>query len=256
MKHLYKLNIILLTVFTFIGCNVDDDDAITVLPVKELTASLVNQGDIIGVSDDTTSYDLVISFSEDLPSYSSIEYSLDGGATTISSASTGDNTLVIPVAFDPSDNFHDIILSDFIVVNAAARNYTTSLTGNTSVRVMRQGFFSAKMTWEGNQDLDLDLDEMTSSWGWSGNTLDSSAGVTNEENVSGMLADGNYALWVFEWPFNTFSNPVDINFDIVTAGGNFSFAIDAQEAGWQLWLTKTTDGDGNVSYTMYTEDPS
>ena len=133
MKHLYKLNIILLTVFTFIGCNVDDDDAITVLPVKELTASLVNQGDIIGVSDDTTSYDLVISFSEDLPSYSSIEYSLDGGATTISSASTGDNTLVIPVVFDPSDNFHDIILSDFIVVNAAARNYTTSLTGNTSV---------------------------------------------------------------------------------------------------------------------------
>ena len=34
MKHLYKLNIILLTVFTFVGCNVDDDDAVTVLPQK------------------------------------------------------------------------------------------------------------------------------------------------------------------------------------------------------------------------------
>ena len=256
MKHIYKLSIVLLAVFTFVGCNVDDDDAVSVLPMKELTASLAQQVDIIGVEDDATSYDLVINFSEDLPSYSSIEYSLDGGATTISSASTGDNTLVISVDFEPTDNFHDIILSDFIVVNAAARNFTTSLTGKTSVRLMRQGFFSAKMTWEGNQDLDLDLDEMTSSWGWAGNTLDSSAGVTNEENVSDMLADGNYALWVFEWPNNTFSNPVDINFDIVTAGGNFSFSINAQDFGWQLWLTKSTDGDGNVSYTFYTEDPS
>lgn len=256
MKHIYKLSVVLLAVFTFVGCNVDDDDAISVLPMKEITASLEQQVDIIGVEDNATSYDLIIKFSEDLPSYSSIEYSLDGGATTSSSASTGDNTLVISVDFAPADNFHDVDLSDFIVVNAAARNYTTSLTGKTTVRLMRQGFFSAKMTWEGNQDLDLDLDEMTSSWGWSGNTLDSSAGITNEENVSGMLDDGNYALWVFEWPQNTFSNPVDINFDIVTAGGNFSFTINAQDFGWQLWCTKSTDADGNVSWTMYTEDPS
>jgi len=256
MKHIYKLSVVLLAVFTFVGCNVDDDDAISVLPMKELTASLEQQVDIIGVEDNATSYDLIIKFSEDLPSYSTIEYSLDGGATTISSASTGDDTLVISVAFDPADNFHDVVLSDFIVVNAAARNFTTSLTGKTSVRLMRRGFFSAKMTWEGNQDLDLDLDEMTSSWGWSGNTLDSSAGVTNEENVSDMLADGNYALWVFEWPTNTFSNPVDITFDIVTAGGTFNFTINAEDFGWQLWFTKSTDSNGNVSYIMYTEDPS
>ena len=256
MKHIYKLSIVLLAVFTFVGCNVDDDDAVSVLPQKLITASLANQGDIIGIPDNATSYDLVINFSEDLPSYSTIEYSLDGGATMSSSSSTGDNSLVITIDFAATDNFHDIDLSDFIVVNASARNFTTGISGNTSARIMRQGFFSAKMTWEGNQDLDLDLDEMTSSWGWAGNTLDSSAGVTNEENVSDMLADGNYALWVFEWPSNTFSNPVDINFDIVTAGGDFSFAIDAQEAGWQLWLTKSTDGDGNVSYTFYTEDPS
>ena len=256
MKHIYKLSIVILAVFTFVGCNVDDDDAVSVLPQKLITASLANQGDIIGVPNNATSYDLVINFSEDLPSYSSIEYSLDGGATTTSSASTGDNTLVIPVAFDLSDNFHDIILSDFIVVNAAARNYTTSLTGKTSARLMRQGVFSAKMTWEGNQDLDLDLDEMTSSWDWSGNTLDSSAGITNEENVSGMLADGNYALWVFEWPTNTFSNPVDLTFDIVTAGGNFTFNVNAQDFGIHIWCTKSTDSNGNVSYIMYTEDPS
>ena len=256
MKHIYKLSILLLAVFTFVGCNVDDDDAVSVLPQKLITASLANQVDIIGIPDNATSYDLVINFSEELPSYSTIEYSLDGGATTTSSASTGDNTLVISVDFAPTDNFHDVDLSDFIVVNAAARNFKTSLTGNSSVRLVRQGFFSAKMTWEGNQDLDLDLDEMTFSWGWSGNTLDSSAAVTNEENVSDMLADGNYALWVFEWPQNTFSSPVDINFDIVTAGGNFSFTINAQDFGWQLWLTKSTDGDGNVSYTFYTEDPS
>jgi len=256
MKHIYKLSIVLLAVFTFVGCNVDDDDAVSVLPQKLITASLANQVDIIGIPDNATSYDLVINFSEDLPSYSTIEYSLDGGATMSSSSSTGDNSLVITIDFAASDNFHDIDLSDFIVVNASARNFTTGISGNTSARIMRQGFFSAKMTWEGNQDLDLDLDEMTSSWGWSGNTLDSSAGITNEENVSDMLADGNYALWVFEWPQNTFSNPVDINFDIVTAGGDFSFTINAQDFGWQLWLTKSTDSNGNVSYVMYTEDPS
>lgn len=256
MKHIYKLSIVLLAVFTFVGCNVEDDDAVSVLPQKMITASLANQGDIIGIPDNATSYDLVINFSEDLPSYSTIEYSLDGGATMSSSSSTGDNSLVITIDFAASDNFHDIDLSDFIVVNASARNFTTGISGNTSARIMRQGFFSAKMTWEGNQDLDLDLDEMTSSWGWSGNTLDSSAGITNEENVSDMLADGNYALWVFEWPQNTFSNPVDINFDIVTAGGDFSFTINAQDFGWQLWLTKSTDSNGNVSYVMYTEDPS
>jgi hypothetical protein len=70
MKHIYKLSIVLLAVFTFVGCNVDDDDAVSVLPMKELTASLAQQVDIIGVEDNATSYDLVINFSEDLPSYS------------------------------------------------------------------------------------------------------------------------------------------------------------------------------------------
>ena len=89
MKHIYKFSIVLLTVFTFIGCNVDDDDSVTVLPMKELTASLSQQVDVIRIADDATSYDLVINFSEALPSYSTIEYSLDGGATTTSSASSG-----------------------------------------------------------------------------------------------------------------------------------------------------------------------
>tara|TARA_B100000787_G_scaffold29375_1_gene19560 strand:- start:7276 stop:8046 length:771 start_codon:yes stop_codon:yes gene_type:complete len=256
MKHIYKFSIVLLAVFTFIGCNVDDDDAVTVLPMKELTASLSQQVDIIGVPDDATSYDLVISFSEALPSYSTIEYSLDGGATTSSSASTGDDTLVISIPFNSNDDFHDINLSDFIVVNASARNFTTSISGSTSARLMRQGYFSAKMTWGTNQDLDLDLDVMTSSWGWGGTTLDSSAGVTNEENVSARLQDGNYALYVFEWPTSSFSQPADLTFDIVTAGGNYNFTVNAEDVGWHIWFTKSTDGDGNVSYIMYTEDPS
>ena len=65
MKHIYKLSIVLLAVFTFVGCNVDDDDAVSVLPQKLITASLANQGDIIGIPDNATSYDLVINFSED-----------------------------------------------------------------------------------------------------------------------------------------------------------------------------------------------
>ena len=84
MKHIYKFSIVLLAVFTFIGCNVDDDDAITVLPMKELTASFDKQVNVIAVADDATSYDLVIKFSEALPSYSTVEYSLDGGANNFS----------------------------------------------------------------------------------------------------------------------------------------------------------------------------
>jgi len=260
MKHIYKLSIVLLAVFTFVGCNVDDDDALNVLPQKSITASFDNQSDIIGVPDDATSYDLVISFSEPLPSYSTVEYSLDGGDTKTSSTSTGNNTLKIPVAFGANDNFIDVNLSDFIVVNASVRNFTTSISGNTSVRLMRKGYFAVKMTWEGGQDIDIDLDEMTSFWSWSGNTVDSSAGVTNEENVSGVLSDGNYALYITEFPQVIFSpfftQPVDITFDITTSENSFSFTINPPIMGWNFWLTKSINSEGNASYAFFTEDPS
>ena len=221
MKHIYKFSIVLLAVFTFVGCNVDDDDAITVLPMKELTASFDKQVNVIAIADNATSYDLVINFSEDLPSYSTVEYSLDGGATTIASASSGDNTLTISIPFDVTENSHSVSVSDFIVVNAAARRFAPNFTGNTSVQMVRQGYFSAKMTWEGGQDLDLILGGLDANWG-NPFAIDVSQGVTNEENVVGsQLVDANYGLFVYEWPTNTFSQPVDITFDIVSAGGVF-----------------------------------
>ena len=253
MKHIYKFSILLLAVFTFIGCNVDDDDAVTVLPMKELTASLVNQGDIIGVADDATSYDLVISFSEPLPSYSSIEYSLDGGATTSSSASAGDNTLVISIPFDFDDNFHDINLSDFIVVNASARRFTTSLTGNSSVRVMRQGYFTATISWaDYANDIDFGLQPMTSSWVDTYAWVDTSLGFA-AEFLEGELVDGNYAIYA---AFYTTATDVNVNCDMETAAGNFVLDILATENGNVVWFTKSTNTQGNVSYTFYTEDPS
>ena len=256
MKHIYKFSIVLLAVFTFVGCNVDDDDAITVLPMKELTASFDKQVNVIAIADNATSYDLVINFSEDLPSYSTVEYSLDGGATTIASASSGDNTLTISIPFDVTENSHSVSVSDFIVVNAAARRFAPNFTGNTSVQMVRQGYFSAKMTWEGGQDLDLILGGLDANWG-NPFAIDVSQGVTNEENVVGsQLVDANYGLFVYEWPTNTFSQPVDITFDIVSAGGVFNFTVNAQDIGFHLWCTKSTDADGNVSWTMYTEDPS
>jgi len=253
MKHLYKFNIILLAVFTFIGCNVDDDDAITVLPVKELTASLVNQGDIIGVSDDATSYDLVISFSEDLPSYATIEYSLDGGATTSSSASTGDNTLVITIPFDVDDNFHDVDLSNFILLNASARNFTTSITGKTSTKLIRQGFFTATISWANYaNDIDFGLQPMTSSWVDTFDFIDTSLGFASEF-LEGQLADGNYAIYA---QFFTQPTDVNVNCDMETAAGDFVLDVLAAEDGNVIWFTKITNTEGNVSYTFYTEDPS
>lgn len=256
MKHIYKFSIVLLAVFTFVGCNVDDDDAITVLPMKELTASFAKQVDVIAIADDATSYDLVINFSEPLPSYSTVEYSLDGGATTLAASSQGDNTLVIPIAFDITDNYHSVSVSDFIVVNAAARRFTPSFSGNTTVQMVRQGFFTAKMTWEGGQDLDLLFGTMSNTWA-PGLLIDSSEGVTNEENVSGsQLEDGNYAMLVYEWPNNTFSQPVDLTFEIITAGGTFVLTKNAVDFGFHWWGTKSTDADGNVTWIMHTEDPS
>jgi hypothetical protein len=157
MKHIYKISIIVLSIFTFIGCSVDDDDAINVLPQKSITASLDNQSDIIFISATATSYDLVVNFSEELPSYSSIEYSLDGGDTTITSGSTGDNSVTISIDFDPSDSYHQIDLSDFIMVNSQARRFTPSLVGNSTVKVMRENAILATMTWDSGANLDLDF---------------------------------------------------------------------------------------------------
>lgn len=256
MKHIYKLSIILLSVFTFIGCNVDDDDQMSVLPLKDLSATFEFQKSVLGVGDNASSYDLVINFSEELPGYSTIEYSLDGGEKTLASASAGDNSVTISIPFEPSENFHEVEVSDFIVVNSLARRFTTSFNGITKVRMVRQGYFSATMTWEGNQDLDLLFGSMFPSWA-PGFLIDSSEGITNTEFVEGSgLEDGNYAMLVYEWPNNTFTRPVDLTFEVVTAGGNFTLTKNAEDFGFHVWGTKTTDADGNVTWVMYTEDPS
>jgi len=254
MKNIHKISILLLSVFTFIGCNVDDDDQQMVLPVKNISASLENQAQIIGIPDNATSYDLVINFSEELPSYSSIEYSLDGGAPSTVSASTGDSSVTIPITFAATDNYHDVDISDFIVVNAQARNFTPTITGNKTVRVMRQGYFTATMTWATPEnDIDFGLQPMTPAWGDTYAWIDISLNFFPPEFLEGMINDGNYAI------FAQFYSPpanVTVNYAVVTAGGNFSFDLLTSQNGNILWFTKSTDTAGNVSYTFYTEDPS
>ena len=247
MKHIYKISIIVLSIFTFIGCSVDDDDAINVLPQKSITASLDNQSDIIFISSTATSYDLVVNISEELPSYSSIEYSLDGGDATITSGSTGDNSITITLDFDPSDSYHQIDLSDFIVVNSQARRFTPSLVGNSTVKVMRDNAILATMTWDSGADLDLDLDVMTPAWGWAFQTLDASGGSGNIETVSANLDDGNYALWIWA---NGATNE-SYTFTVTTIDGTETFTGIVEGNSWNLWFTK----NGN-NYTYFEEDPS
>jgi len=247
MKHIYKISIIVLSIFTFIGCSVDDDDAINVLPQKSITASFDNQSDIIFISATATSYDLVVNISEELPSYSSIEYSLDGGDATITSGSTGDNSITITLDFDPSDSYHQIDLSDFIVVNSQARRFTPSLVGNSTVKVMRDNAILATMTWDSGADLDLDLDVMTPAWGWAFQTLDASGGSGNIETVSANLDDGNYALWIWA---NGATNE-SYTFTVTTIDGTETFTGIVEGNSWNLWFTK----NGN-NYTYFEEDPS
>lgn len=254
MKNIYKLSIVLLSIFTFIGCNVDDDDQVTVLPNKAIFASLDVQSNLIAISDDATSYDLVINFSEALPSYSTIEYSLDGEASTSVSASTGDISVAIPIEFAATDNYHDVDLSDFIVVNSQARRFTPSIDGVSSVRIVRQSYWSASITWaDASDDIDFGIQPMTNAWLDTFAWIDTSLGVTNVETLEGSLDDGNYAIYA---QFFTGAADVNVTYAIETAAGNFSFDLLTTEDGNRLWFTKSTDVDGNVSYTFYTEDPS
>jgi acyl-CoA hydrolase len=41
-----------------------------------------------------------------------------------------------------------------------------------------------------------------------------------------------------------------------TAAGDFVLDVLAAEDGNVIWFTKSTNTEGNVSYTFYTEDPS
>lgn len=254
MKNIYKLSIVLLSVFTFIGCNVDDDDQQMVLEQKSITASLANQSAVIATSDFTTTYELVVNFSEALPSYSTIEYSLNG-VTSSANASSGDTSLVIPVLFEVTDNYIDVEVSDFIVVNAQARRFVPSIEGNTMTRIVRESFWQAIITWDDPaNDIDFGIQPMTSFWGDTYDWIDTSLGVTNVETLEGSLDDGNYAILA---AFYTAPTDVNINIALQTAAGDFSFDLLASEDFANvLWFTKSTDTDGTVSYTFYTEDPS
>lgn len=254
MKHIYKLSIILLSVFTFIGCNVDDDEPITVRADKSLTASLADQRTTVAIADDATSYDLVINFSESLPSYATIEYSIDG-TTNSASKNTGDNSLTIPIPFALGENSHDVILSDFILVNASARGFVTSIDGTTTITIAKQGFFTATMTWpSAANDLDLGLQPMTAGWADTFAWIDTSIGTTNLEFVEGSeLVDGNYALFIQHF---TAPADVEVSFAISSAAGNFTYNVSTTADGNVLWFTKSTAGDGSVIYNFFTVDPA
>tara|TARA_R110002074_G_scaffold352350_4_gene523768 strand:+ start:131 stop:871 length:741 start_codon:yes stop_codon:yes gene_type:complete len=246
MKHIYKLSIILVSVFTFIGCNVDDDDPITTAITKDLLASAVEQSEIIGVPNDTENYDFMVQFSEALPSYSTLEYTIDGVTNTVN-VNSGATSVAIPLTFSDTESFYDLVLTDFIVVNSSARNFLPSLDGVTSFKVMKVGAFIATMTWDSTADLDLDLDVMTSTWGWAFVTLDASAGFTNSETVSSILDDGNYALWIW----TNGSTGQAYTFTITTIQGIQTFTGTVDGNSWNLWITKN-----GANYTYFTEDPA
>ncbi len=254
MKYIYKLSFLMLTVFAFTSCNVDDDDPVTVPAFRNVTASFAIQRDAVAIADDSESYDLVINFSEALPSYSTIEYTL-GGVTTTINGNTGANSIAIPLSFPNGVNSQSVSINDFVVVNSAARRVTPVISGVTSTTVARQGYFSATMNWASAVfDLDLGLQPMTPTWVDTFLWIDTSLGVTSQEFVEGEeLADGNYALFIQHF---TTAAPVDVTFSIVSAAGLFTFNLTTVGDGNHLWFTKSTDGSGNVSYTFFETDPA
>lgn len=252
-KHIYKISLLALTIFAFVGCNVDDDDPVVVDVVRTLEATMAMQGDIIAIADDASSYDVVINFSDALPSYGSIEYTVDGVSGSVS-ANTGDTSVTISLDYGLGVNFHDVTLDGFHVVNAQARNVLPVITGTSATRIVKQGFFTATMDWADPAfDLDLGLQPMTGTWADTFAWIDVSVGVTNQEFVEGSeLADGNYALFIQHF---TAAADVDFTFTIESAGGDFFFELSTEGDGNHLWFTKSSSGT-TVSYTFHTEDPA
>ena len=80
----------------------------------------------------------MVNFSEALPSYSSIEYSVDGELGSV--RNTGDTSVSIPLNFEVGVNFRDVSIVGFHVVNADARNILPSISGLTTTKVMKQGY--------------------------------------------------------------------------------------------------------------------
>lgn len=252
MNKIYKIVPFALLIFGFIGCNVDDDDPITVVEKRSLEASLEMQQEIIAIDDNLTSYELVVNFSEALPSYSSIEYTVDGELGSVS-GNTGDTSVTIPLNFEVGVNFRDVSIVEFHIVNADARNILPSISGLTTTKVMKEGVVISTLAWEGGANLDFDFDQMTATWNWGGLTLDTSSGSTNEEIVAANINDGNYAFWIW-----TNGAPADYPYviTVTTATGTQSFNGTVTGNSWNLWFTKSTNASGAVSYTFYTEDPA
>ena len=252
-KYIYKAAIITLAVFAFTSCQVDDDDPIVVVPKTSIEASFAVQGDIIAIDDNAGSYDLVINFSEALPDYGTIEYTVDGVTASVS-GNSGDTSVTIPLDFGFGINFHDVSLVGFYMVNADANNYSPSLDGITATRVVKQGFIQINISWaDAANDIDFGLQPMTATWADTFAWIDIAVGVTNLEVLEGsMLANGNYAIFV---AFFTPATDVMVNYALQTAGGDFSFDLLTFQDGNILWFTKASVGE-TVTYTFFTEDPA
>lgn len=251
MKHIYKLSLLVLAVFTFTGCAIDDDDPV-VNNERDLVIGL-NRTGIIAVPDDTTVYQLGINFTDVIPELSRLFYTVDGVEQTLT-LNTGASTATIPITFAADENSHDVVLTGFTIINGAAQDINAVVSSSNSATIAKQGTFVATITWPGTSDLDVGLRVMTSTWADGGTWLDTSLGVTNTEILEGSpLADGNYAIF---FQYFGAAAPEDVNISMLTALGVLTADITVTADGFALWITKSTDGDGNISYSILTEDPS
>ncbi len=246
MKHIYKLSILMLAVITFTACGVDDDDPVMIEASRDVTASFADQSAIIGVPDNTETYDLVVNFSEILPSYSTIEYTLNGVTATVN-GNSGASSVSISVPLGIDNDAAEVSLSDFIIVNADQRRVVPVIGGNVSATILKENAVTATLRWDDTSiDLDFDLDIMTATWGWAFVTPDASSNGTNAETVSAVLPDGNYAFWIWDGTGN-----VPYTITVTTIQGIQTFSGVVNGNSWNLWYTKS-----GTSYTFFEEDPA
>ncbi len=251
MKHIYKLSLLVLAVFTFTGCAIDDDDPV-VNNERDLVIGL-NRTGIIAVPDDTTVYQLGINFTDVIPELSRLFYTVDGVEQALT-LNTGASTATIPITFAADENSHDVVLTGFTIINGAAQDINAVVSSSNSATIAKQGTFVATITWPGTSDLDVGLQPMTAAWGSTFAWIDTSLGVTNTEILEGSpLPDGNYAIF---FQYFGAAAPEDVTVEMLTAIGVLTTNINVTADGNAIWFTKSTDGDGNISYSIFTEDPA
>ena len=253
MKNIFKLSLIpILTVMIFSSCAVDDDPEIIVSSKNVISASL-SPSNFQTIPQDATEYDLMINFSEALPDFARLSYTVDGQANTLD-VNSGMSSAAITLDYSTED-YHEVELTSFSLINAHADNNNPQIIETEKeARLLRENTGIASLTWDNDfYDLDLYIFEMNLDFTDWVSFITGSAGTTNMENFSfsdaDILADTNYSIAIFDYWGDADGQLLMLNV-IFPDGQIVEKEITVSEDQWyEVHFTKSVDDNGTPADT-------